>query len=51
MEESEFDEEFDSKMKKKVLAKKEIFVEEKDKKISLGNYCDSVKPGQTVVSE
>ena len=45
---SENDEDFDLKMKKKVLAKKEIFIEEP---VKVGNYNISFKPGQTIVSK
>ena len=46
------EEDFDLKMKQKVLAKKEIFVEAKESlPIKIGNYSVSFKPGQTIVSK
>ena len=50
--ESEDEEDFDMKMKKQLLAKREIFLEEKESEpIKVGNYKVLFRPGETIISK
>ncbi|OMJ68249.1 hypothetical protein SteCoe_34349 [Stentor coeruleus] len=45
------DEDFDLKMKKQVLAQKDIFVEDQPASLNIGDYKVSFKPGKTIITK